>query len=353
MQIPIENIYFLLCYAWNKLDEKDQVKVAVDNRTDLLSLFARVLINGTRMLLKRGIDRYYLQETSELAGVKGKLEISATLKTGLHLKQRTICTVDEFSVNILSNRILFTTLLRLIRTKNLDHSLVSDLKGLVWMLSGVEPIPLSSAIFSQVRMHRNNSFYGFLLHVCRIIYDSTLPTEKPGVWKFIDFTRDEKQMNRLFESFLFNFYIKTFPSWTVKVENLHWQFGASEPDHLGFLPIMKTDISIIAPFGKIIIDAKYYRQSLTQHFNTEKIKSENLYQLFSYLMNQRKIDDPATLQTTGILIYPTTNQELNLSFKYENHTIKINTVNLNTHWTLVEQRLKQIVQFENHIAEDH
>ena len=25
MKIPIQNIYYLLCYAWNKLDEKDIV----------------------------------------------------------------------------------------------------------------------------------------------------------------------------------------------------------------------------------------------------------------------------------------------------------------------------------------
>jgi 5-methylcytosine-specific restriction enzyme subunit McrC len=342
MQIPIENIYYLLCYAWNKLDEKDQVKVAVDNRTDLLGLFARVLINGTRMLLKRGIDRYYLQETAELAGVKGKLELSATLKQGLHLKQKTICTIDEFSVNILSNRILFTTLMRMIKTTELERSLVNDLKSLVWMLPGIEPTPLSPSIFSQVRMHRNNSFYGFLLHICRIIYDNTLPTEKPGEWRFIDFTRDERQMNRLFESFLLNFYRKSFPAWSIRSEQLNWQLDATDPDHLDFLPRMLTDISITAPSGKTIIDAKYYSNALTARYENEKLKSENLYQLFSYLMNQRSTD-PNTYLTKGILIYPTTNEELDLSYMYDGHSIQVKTVNLNTHWTNIEKRLKEIL----------
>lgn len=27
MRIPIQNIYFLLCYAWNKLDEKEREKL--------------------------------------------------------------------------------------------------------------------------------------------------------------------------------------------------------------------------------------------------------------------------------------------------------------------------------------
>ena len=67
MQIPIENIYFLLCYAWNNLDEKDRVNVSIDDKTELLDLFAKVLINATKMLLKRGIDKNYIDYTEELA----------------------------------------------------------------------------------------------------------------------------------------------------------------------------------------------------------------------------------------------------------------------------------------------
>jgi len=65
MQIPIENIYYLLCYAWNKLDEKDRVSITIDDKTELLDLFAKVLINASRMLLKRGIDKSYIDNTSE------------------------------------------------------------------------------------------------------------------------------------------------------------------------------------------------------------------------------------------------------------------------------------------------
>ena len=121
MQIPIENIYYLLCYAWNKLDEKDRVSFSIDDITDLIVFFAKVLIIASKMLLKRGIDKSYIDHTTELAGVKGKLEMSQTLKSNLLYRQRTICTFDEFSANILSNQILVTTLYILIGTKGLDN----------------------------------------------------------------------------------------------------------------------------------------------------------------------------------------------------------------------------------------
>ncbi len=44
MQIPIQNIYYLLCYAWDSLEEKGRVSVDIDDTTQLLDLFAKVLI---------------------------------------------------------------------------------------------------------------------------------------------------------------------------------------------------------------------------------------------------------------------------------------------------------------------
>ncbi len=41
--IPIQNIYFLLCYAWNQLEERDLVEINAEDTTSLQDLLARVL----------------------------------------------------------------------------------------------------------------------------------------------------------------------------------------------------------------------------------------------------------------------------------------------------------------------
>jgi len=43
------------------------------------------------------------------------------------------------------------------------------------------------------------------MNVCQIIYESTLPSEEKGKFKFSDFTRDDKKMNQLFKAFVRNF----------------------------------------------------------------------------------------------------------------------------------------------------
>lgn len=344
MDIPIQNIYYLLSYAWNKLDEKDRINISSDDRTELLELLARVLINGTRILLKRGIDRSYKDRTDEISGVKGKLELSSTLKSNLQLKQRTICNYDNFSSNIISNQILITTLYRLTRTINLDTKIKGEIKNILWMFNEVEAIDLQSSTFKQVTLNRNNRFYGFLLNVCELIYTSSLPLEKNGTWQFMDFMRDERKMNQLFEAFIRNFYKKeqaVYP--IVKKEQINWQFRFSDSESIKYLPIMETDITLENDNSKIIIDAKFYSETMNTRYDKEKIKSPNLYQLFSYLLNQRT-EIPKTHKVVGMLLYPTIDKEYNLKYSYEGHDIYIKTLNLNQNWRLIEKRLQNILE---------
>jgi len=343
MRIPIENIYYLLCYAWNKLEEKDRVNISVGDNTELQDLFAKVLINAVRLLLKRGIDRNYIDHIETIAGVKGKVNISQTLKSNLLFKQKAICEFDDFSPNILTNQILVATINRLVRTKGLDSKLKDELFRLVKMLSDVQPITLSAAVFGQVKIHRNNHFYGFVINVCQIIYESTLPSEEPGRFKFSDFTRDERKMNQLFEAFVRNFYkIEQSKYRIVKKESIQWQFERVNQESGDYLPQMETDITLENDLEKIIIDAKFHHETMTTHFDRERIKSANLYQLFSYLLNQRDASAKNN-QATGILLYPTIEKDYDLNYQYQGHKIQIRTVNLNQHWRGVAARLKEIV----------
>lgn len=344
MSIPVQNIYYLLCYAWNKLEERDRVNISIDDKTELLDLFAKVLINGTKILLKRGIDKSYVETTGEVVGVKGKFQLSQTLKSNLLLKQRTICTYDDFSSDILLNRILVTTLYSLSRTRGLDKQLKQDLVLLQSMLAGINQIEISGSLFKQIRLNRNNRFYDFIINVCQLIYESLLPSEKQGEYKFSDFTRDERKMNQLFEAFVRNFYkIEQSTFTTIRKEPIDWQFEKQDELSHQYLPGMETDISLENESEKIIIDAKYYRETMTVRFDKEKIHSSNLYQLFSYLVNQED-ESLKTQNATGILLYPTIEKEYDLHYKYNQHNIYIKTVNLNLNWRDISSRLKQVIE---------
>lgn len=105
-KIPIENLYYLLCYAWGVSDQLDKVKVDGEKCHSLENLLSMVLLNACDRLLRQGLLRAYRFEEQEVEGVRGKLNLAETLKSGKQLKGRTICQVDELTQDVVINRVI-------------------------------------------------------------------------------------------------------------------------------------------------------------------------------------------------------------------------------------------------------
>jgi len=148
--IPIGNLYYLLCYAWNRLDEQDFVDIEALPRQDLPNLLARILINGVKRLLRQGIDRIYVASTQDSQNPRGKLDITDSLKRGLLMRNAVACVVDELSHDVLHNRIIRATLQRLASTAEVDRGLRHELRLLEKQLDDVSLIALRAEHFSRV-----------------------------------------------------------------------------------------------------------------------------------------------------------------------------------------------------------
>ena len=177
--------------------------------TDLINLFARVLVNGTRRLLRRGLDRGYLASEDEIPGVRGKLLVTQTLRRNLLRHGRAACAWDELEYDTLPNRILRTTLNRLRDADELDAATHADVHDLLRWLAPVRDIELHADHFRRVQLHRNNRIYAFLLHICEFVYEHWLPAEYGGARRFRDFLRDA--LPKLFQNFVFNFSGTNYP----------------------------------------------------------------------------------------------------------------------------------------------
>ena len=244
MKIPIQNIYFLLCYAWDTLEEGNIVHVQQDECRSYADLFARVLESGVTHLLKRGLDRGYVTEAEDTSSLRGKLDVSTTIKHNSLQHARVHCLFDTLSHDVTHNRIIKTTIGRLVRCGELDRDLRNRLLGVYRRLHDVSAIDLSSSVFGRVTLHRNNAFYGFLLQVCRLVFECLLVDEKTGEAAFRDFLRDEKAMARVFERFVFNFFRKEQSVFRVRSDRIDWQEVIAREEHLRFLPTMRTDVSL-------------------------------------------------------------------------------------------------------------
>src|ERR1041385_2424586 len=121
--IPIQNIYYLLCYAWDQLDQGELVDVDSLPSTELADLFARVLCDGVEHLAKRGFEQGYELIEEEIAGVRGKINFSVSARRSLFSLGRSYCEFDELTSNTMANRIVKSTLLRLLRLNELHGDL--------------------------------------------------------------------------------------------------------------------------------------------------------------------------------------------------------------------------------------
>lgn len=81
--IAIRNVYYLLLYAWDRLDEGRMATIDAEPDTDLVDLLASVLVRGVDDLLRRGLDRGYLLDADDISGIRGKFDVSATIKANL------------------------------------------------------------------------------------------------------------------------------------------------------------------------------------------------------------------------------------------------------------------------------
>jgi 5-methylcytosine-specific restriction enzyme subunit McrC len=342
MKIPVQNIYFLLCYAWDLLQEGQIVDVDREYLETTQDLFARVLESGTTHLIKRGLDRGYITDEVETGSPRGKIDVSATIKRNLLMRSRVHCSVDGLDYNVLHNQILKTTLGRLVRCKNLNKDQRDRLFGLYCRLHEIEEVPLSSQIFGQVVLHRNNRFYKLLLEICRLIHEGRLISEEDGTAQFRDFLRDERAMARLFERFLFSFYRKEQSEYSVSRDRIHWQDVSASPEAMDYLPTMNTDISLDSPDRKIVVDAKYYREVFQSNYGSDSIHSGNLYQLYAYVSNLAIREDKQRA-VEGILVYPTVNREVDLEYEIQGCRMRVVTIDLNQHWSEIRTDLKQII----------
>ena len=337
MEIPIQNIYYLLCYAWDKLEEKELIDVDPVGMTELVDLFARVLSAGTNHVLKRGFDRNYVGRDEWTSRLRGKIAFAVVAKTGT-LTAALPCELDELSYDVLHNQILKATLVRLIRTEKISRQNADELSGLVRHLTEVRDIEITSRGFGQVQLHRNNRFYDFLMKVCELIHRNLLISEASGRSRFREFSRDRQQMAVLYESFVRNFY-RIHSRYKVKREDIYWNWIAEDQVAAGLLPKMQTDISLTADGRKIIIDCKYTPEATQHHYDANTLRSAHLYQINAYLDNLSSADSSCE----AMLLYPTVDKPLLASYTHKAHRISIRTINLNQPWPEIHRDLLALV----------
>jgi 5-methylcytosine-specific restriction enzyme subunit McrC len=343
MKVPILNIYYMLVYAWDVLDEAESLRIEAQDCTQLVDLFAKVLHSGAETILRRGLDRGYLCRREALAGIRGKLDLSASIKANVVRHARTICEYDELSHDVLHNRVLKSTIRRLLNVPDLSSELRDSLAETYHRLQQISEVAITDRVFRSVQLYRSNRSYRLLLDVCRLVHQAKLTTEEAGEIEFRDFFRDEHRMRQLFEKFVRNFYRREQTTFRVGRTNMKWQEVTASKQNLAYLPKLQTDATLSSAERVIVIETKFVPQVFVEYRGKWSIRSSHLYQLFAYLKNiAARIGKSRPL--TGILLYPSAWQSIPpLEYCLHGNQVKVCTLDLNQHWREIEADLLRII----------
>ena len=344
--IFIKNIYYMLSYAFTSLKQSVYDDIQKESFDNIHNLFGAILSKGIGMQLKQGLYRTYINRVEPLSVVRGKIDMPGTIRNRLEHRMCVTCDYDELSENNLLNQILKSTVLMLLRQKDIEERYKAELKKEMLYFSAVDEIELSGIRWSDIRFQRNNRTYQLLLGICQLLIEGSLMMTEKGEYHLVHFI-DEQRMSRLYEKFILEYYAQEYgeriKGFSSRAAQIPWQL---DDGYGALLPVMKTDITLTYGHQILIIDAKYYRRTMQTNHDVQTLHSGNLYQIFTYVKNKEAQLSGTGYKVSGMLLYAKTNEELvpDNIYQMSGNQISVKTLDLNQEFSEIEKQLKQIVK---------
>ena len=245
--IPIQNIYYLLSYAWEKGQYSSGQKLAGIPGNSVDGLLARMLKEALAKIPSHS-SSYTFQPTHTLySGVKGKVDLARSLKQGLLAKGKTWVNYEKLVSD--------TLYLQIARSAWDDLSLTQT-DPLPHILAPIAPIPLDVSLFQQARSRYPHRSIRYLMEICEWIHCHYLPSPTAKGNTMEGIVLDPHLMPSLFEAFIRNFYKQHAENYSfVGRERLHWL--APEKEKPSLLPKMETDVSLISLLAKSLLNPSF------------------------------------------------------------------------------------------------
>lgn len=349
--IKIQNIYYMLSYAFQILKEESYEKLSSEDFENTADLLSAILVKGINSQIKRGLKREYVDIQEPLSSLRGKIDISESIKTQSLIKQQLVCRYDEFSVDFYLNKILKTTLQVLLRLK-LSKTRKKDIRNILLYFKDIGILDPFNINWN-LRYNKNNQTYQMLINICYLIMKGLLQKDSQGDLKIQKFL-DEQRMCRLYEKFILGYYRKEHPKLKVSASQIPWQLDEGLPT---MLPIMQSDIMLSDGKNTLIIDAKYYSETMQIQYEKRTLRSNNLYQIFTYVKNRdayiKKESGRNAGTVAGLLLYAKTDEEVipDSDFLMSGNKISVKTLDLDLPFEEIAKQLDVIADtfFKHHL----
>lgn len=340
--IPIKNLYYFLAYAFSALKDNNYSNLEKEDFDSAEDLFAEILILAVSKQLKQGLKRGYLLIDEEISSVRGKILLAESFKEGSLQRKKLVCSHDEYNEDCYFNRIIKTTLILLLKSV-ITKDRKSKIRHLLKFFENVSELNPHRINWKQ-QYDRNSAAYRLIIYICNLLVNSKIQSNSKDGKSLEDYI-DERELSHLYEKFILGFYRRNYSN-QLSADACQIEWAEVESDDLSLLPSMKSDITLTSKISSkvLIIDAKFYSQSLQKRFEKFSIHSGNLYQIFTYVKN--KSFTCTNKEVSGLLLYAKTDHELQpkAKFKMSGNDISVDNLDLSTDFSLIKEKLDRIVK---------
>ncbi len=348
-RIPVRNIWLLFLFASNLAEFHGQYAAEVEEAPDFPSLIARLLCYAVNRRLRRNLSRGYQQRDAAVTRVRGRIDVLTTFSQELLATGMIACRFEEFTFDTPRNRLVRAALDAL--SCRLDDTLLRhECVRLAGDLGrqGVGGTKPSRAALSADRVGRHDADDLLMVKLAKLVFDLVLPTEDVGDHAMSRVDKDEVLVRKLFEKAIGNFYKAelTHQGWSVhQGKLLAWQIAYLTPGAEALFPGMKSDITLENKVlgRRIVIDTKFTSVVTQSQHKEAVLKSGYIYQLYTYLRSQEKMNDPLSLSAEGMFLHPVVGHDLDERVEIQGHQIRFVTVDLSQPSTAILDRLRQLI----------
>lgn len=352
-KIPVRNVWFLFLYAYDLARFQGRFEAEIEDSPDFKSLIARVLCHAVETRLRRNLSFGYRRREDTLKRVRGRIDILQTKSRDLFRRGEIACRFEELTIDTPRNRLVRAALSALGGLLD-DFALAHRTKTLAGALgrAGVSGTVPSRADMATDQIGRHEVEDRLMVSLARAVFDLVLPTEQEGIRSLLKAQRDDTEFPKLFEKAIGSFFAAELPrdeGWHVYPgKQFNWPIGAASASMRTFMPKMVTDIILenVIEDRRIIIDTKYTNiLTSAQYGDGQRFKTGHIYQLYSYLRSQEREDDPRSMNSEGMLLYPAIGVDVDEAAALQGHLVRFATIDLAAPTATLAEQLKNLPVF--------
>lgn len=243
------------------------------DQMNLYEVFINMYVQEVRNLVKKGIKSAYYSFEENVGFYKGKLVVNEHIKRNIVHKERFFVKYDDFSVNRAENRLIKSTLIKLIKISNSTEN-IKEMWQLLSSFEMIEPSINYVKDFSKVVLDRNTKDYENLIKWSKVfLMDKSFTTFSGNASsRALLFP-----MEKVFESYVGRNIKRALndSDWDVSLQDKGRYLFESKF-------ALKPDIVIKNENGrKIILDTKWKSLENSPRHNYG-ISQSDMYQIYAY-----------------------------------------------------------------------